>query len=879
MKPLGLNEIREKYLSFFESKQHLRLPSFPLVPQNDASLLLINSGMAPLKPYFTGKEVPPRKRVTTCQKCIRTPDIENVGKTARHGTFFEMLGNFSFGDYFKKEATAWAWEFVTKVLELPEERLWVSIYLEDDEAFEIWNKQVGVSADRIVRMGKEDNFWEIGLGPCGPCSEIYFDRGPEAGCGKPDCSIECGCDRFIEFWNLVFTQFDKDEKGNYNQLANPNIDTGMGLERMAMVMQGVDSLFEVDTIRSVLDHAAGIFNRKYGEDYKTDVSLRIIADHIRGTTFMISDGIVPSNEGRGYVLRRLIRRAARQGRLMGLKEPFLHDVAGTVIKQSEGAYPELAEKKDYIKRIIRNEEERFGETVEQGMTILSDFIKELKSKSQKVLSGENTFRLYDTYGFPPDLTREILAEHGMEFDEKGFSDKMSEQKEQGRASWQGGGEAGWDKKELEGLECDVVCNFTGYTSVKENARVAAIIKGNSMVEACSKGEQAAVILDITPFYAESGGQVGDTGTIWSQNARLNVNNTVKAGDGKILHIAVVEEGVLNTGDLVNAEIDSCRRASIIRNHSATHLLHKALREVLGEHVTQAGSLVEPERLRFDFTHFEPVTPEQLERIEESVNRKILEGLEVCAEETTIDSAKKRGAMALFGEKYGSRVRLVSMGNYSLELCGGCHVNNTSKVGLFKITGESGISAGVRRIEAVTGLETAWYLKGLEERIKAAAEVMKTSPQDFVKKAESLVSEIKRLAKENEALKGRMASENIDEIISGADEIRGIKVVATRFDQMDAEGLRNIGDRIRSKIQNGVVILASSKDEKVTLVAMATKSAVEKGINSGSLVKEAAIVTGGGGGGRPDVAQAGGKDVSKIDEALFKAKDAAERMLK
>lgn len=875
MKPLGLNEIREKYLSFFESKEHLRLPSFPLVPQNDVSLLLINSGMAPLKPYFTGKEVPPRKRVTTCQKCIRTPDIENVGKTARHGTFFEMLGNFSFGDYFKREATAWAWELVTKVLELPEDRLWVSIYQDDDEAFEIWTKEVGVSADRIVRLGKEDNFWEIGLGPCGPCSEIYFDRGIEKGCGKPDCSIACGCDRFIEFWNLVFTQFDRDEKGNYNRLANPNIDTGMGLERMACIMQGVDSLFEVDTIRSVLDYSAQKFDRKYGQDYKTDVSLRIIADHIRGTTFMVSDGVLPSNEGRGYVLRRLIRRAARQGRLMGMEQPFLYDVAGVVIENSKKAYPELAEKAAYIKKIIKSEEERFGETVEQGMQILTDYMNDLKAREQKTLSGENAFKLYDTYGFPPDLTREILDEQGMGFDEKGFDEKMKEQKEQGRASWQGGGEAGWDKNGMVELGKGISCLFTGYTSLKEEVRVAAIIKGSSPVESCGKGEQAAVILDTTPFYAESGGQVGDTGLLSGEEIEAIVNDTVKTGDGKIIHMVTIKDGILRKGSKVTAEVEIGRRLAIMRNHSATHLLQKALREVLGEHVTQAGSLVEPDRLRFDFNHFSPVEAKELEEIETKVNERILEGLEVCAEETTLEEARKKGAMALFGEKYGQKVRLVDMGSYSLELCGGCHVKNTSQIGLFKILSESGISAGVRRIEAITGFESIAYLKGLERNIRTFSEMLKTTPQDSIKKVETIISDIKKLTKENEMLKQKTAAENMDEIISGAVDIKGVKVVTASFDQLDAEGLRNIGDRIRAKLGCGVVVLASAKDEKVSLVVMASKDSIEKGVHAGNIIREAAGAVGGGGGGRPDMAQAGGKDVSKIGDALVRARKMVE----
>ena len=879
MKPLGLNEIREKYLSFFESKEHLRLPSSPLVPQKDASLLLINSGMAPLKPYFTGKEVPPQKRITTCQKCIRTPDIENVGKTARHGTFFEMLGNFSFGDYFKKEATAWAWEFVTTVLELPKDKLWVTIYLDDDEAFEIWTKKVGVSADRIVRMGKEDNFWEIGLGPCGPCSEIYFDRGIESGCGKTDCVVGCGCDRFIEFWNLVFTQFDRDEQGNYNRLARPNIDTGMGLERMAVIMQEVGSLFEVDTIRSILDYAADKAGKKYGEDCKTDIALRVITDHIRSTTFMISDGVIPSNEGRGYVLRRLIRRAARQGRLMGLNDPFLYDVAGLVIENSKQAYTVLAEKEEYIKKIIKNEEERFGETVEQGLTMLNEFINELGSKSEKILSGDRVFKLYDTYGFPPDLTRDILNEQDMMYDEKRFSELMQQQKEQGRASWQGGGEAAWDKDELEGLDENIVCKFTGYINLKEETEIAALVRGNSIVDSCEKGDHVVIILKTTPLYAESGGQVGDTGAISAQGKRIRVNNTKKVGNGKIIHLGTVEEGSFKVGDKVTAEIDADRRNAIMRNHSATHLLQKALREVLGEHVEQAGSLVDLNRLRFDFNHFSAMTSQEIEKVERRVNEKILEGLSVSIEEMALDKAKSRGAMALFGEKYGETVRLVTMGDYSLELCGGCHVKITSQIGLFKILSESGISAGIRRIEAITGFESINYLKEIEQRMKSVSEILKTSPQDCVKKVEVLVTELKHTTKEFETLKNEMAKTDIDESISKAVETKGVKIITARFDNLDMDGLRNAGDRLKTKIGSGVVALASGKDNKVSLVVMVTKDVIQKGIHAGNIIKEIASITDGGGGGRPDMAQAGGKDLSKIDLALGKVRCIIESTLK
>ena len=878
MKKFGLNEIREKYLSFFESKGHLRLPSAPLVPQNDPSLLLINSGMAPLKPYFTGAKEPPQKRITTCQKCIRTPDIDNVGKTARHGTFFEMLGNFSFGNYFKNEAIEWAWEFVTKILELPEDRLWVTIYQDDDEAFEIWHNKIGVKADKIVRLGKDDNFWEIGVGPCGPCSEIYFDRGPDKGCGKPDCSVACNCDRYIEFWNLVFTQFDRDEQGNYNKLANPNIDTGMGLERMAAVMQEVDSIFEVDTIKSVLDFAGKLVGKEYGKENKSDVSLRIIADHMRGTTFMVSDGVVPSNEGRGYVLRRLIRRAARQGRLIGLDKPFLSQVAGVVIQNSRNAYPELGEKEEYIKKIINIEEEKFGETIEQGLQILNDFIKEIKEKGEKILSGEKAFKLYDTYGFPPDLTKEILSEYEMEFDEKGFAENMCKQKEQGRASWQGAGEEGWDKNSFKDIDIDVSCSFSGYTTIKENSKVIAIIKDNKQVEAAEKGDRIGIVLDVTPFYAESGGQIGDTGIIFADGIKAEVTDTHKFGDNKIMHLAFVSEGKITKGSQVVTQVDSTRRSSIMRNHSATHLLQKALREILGEHVSQAGSLVQVERLRFDFNHFTAMSEKEIAEVEKKVNDNILKGLDVETRQMSLNEAKKLGATALFGEKYGQNVRLVNMGGYSLELCGGCHVENTSRIGLFKILSETGVAAGVRRIEAITGYESIAYLNRLEQRIIGAAAIVKSTPQDFEKRIEGLVIENKTLQKENEKLRNKMAGEKIDDILLNATEIKGIKFVAARFDQLDAEGMRNLGDRLRNKIGSGVVVLAGSNEDKVNLVVMATKDAVDKGIHSGNIIREIAKITGGGGGGRPDMAQAGGRDASKVEEALKKAREIVQSTL-
>lgn len=867
MQKLGVNEIREKYLSFFESKGHLRLPSAPLVPQNDPSLLLINSGMAPLKPYFTGAVEPPRKRVTTCQKCIRTPDIDNVGKTARHGTFFEMLGNFSFGDYFKEEIIPWAWEFITKTLEIPEDRLYITVYEDDDEAADIWHKKVGVNLDRIIRMGKEDNFWEIGTGPCGPCSEIYYDRGADKGCGKPDCKFGCDCDRYMEFWNLVFTQFDRDAEGNYNRLTHPNIDTGMGLERMAVVMQDVNSLFEIDTVKNVLDYVGRLASVKYGDNYKTDVSLRIIADHIRGTTFMISDGVLPSNEGRGYVLRRLIRRAARQGKLLGIKDNFLNDICNVVINASKDAYPELLEKEEYIKKIIKIEEEKFSETIDQGIEILNEYIKELKIQKQTILSGKYSFKLYDTYGFPPDLTTEILQEHGMKLDEAGFKEEMQKQKQMGKKSWVGAGEIGWDNAEELRLDKDIKTEFTGYGSNNENSRILAIVKNNKALEYASEGDEIGVILDITPFYAQSGGQVGDTGVIKNNSVEIEISDTQKVADGKILHIGKITKGEIKVSDKVEAIIDNKRRMAISRNHSATHLLQKALREVLGTHVAQAGSLVEPEKLRFDFSHFQPMTQEELNVVEQKVNEKVLESLDVETKTMSIDEARKMGAMALFGEKYGKIVRLVKMEDYSLELCGGCHVRKTSQIGLFKIVSEVGIASGVRRIEGITGNYAFSYMTSFEERLSKIAQTLKCNVSEVITKAEGIVNELKVANKEIENLNNKMAAGGLDDILKNVEEKNGIKYIAARFDILDMDGLRNMADNIRNKIGSGVVVLASSKDDKVSLVAAATKDVLSKGVNCGNIIREVAKATGGGGGGRPDMAQAGGKDPSKIDDAL------------
>jgi len=878
MQKLGLNELRERFLSFFESKGHLRLPSFSLVPQNDPSILLINAGMTPLKPYFTGQEIPPRKRVTTCQKCIRTPDIENVGKTARHGTFFEMLGNFSFGDYFKNEAISWAWEFVTKDIEIPEDRLWVSIYEEDDEAFEIWNKVVGLPPERIVRMGKKDNFWEHGTGPCGPCSEIYFDRGADKGCGSPDCKVGCDCDRYIEFWNLVFTQFNRDEDGNYTRLEKKNIDTGMGLERLAVIMQDVNNLFEVDTVRNILNYVCKTAGVEYGKSEKDDISIRVITDHIRSTTMMVSDGIIPSNEGRGYVLRRLLRRAARHGRLLGIDKPFLFDVATVVIEESKNAYPELEEKKDYIRKVIKTEEERFEATIDQGLSILNEYIRETKNAGSEILSGSMVFKLHDTYGFPLDLTREIAEENGLSIDEEGFKEEMAEQKRKAREALKSKESSAWAQDAHTGLAKDIRTEFLGYKEVQSDSRIIYIIKDDDVVENAQEGENVTVILDRTPFYAESGGQVGDTGIIESETGLIRVEDCKKSGDGKYLHYGVVEKGIIESGSEVRAKIDVKRRMAIARNHTATHLLQKALRNVLGDHVNQAGSLVEPDRLRFDFTHFSALTHEELKRVEDEVNGKILDNLTVSTEEMDIESAKKQGATALFGEKYGDIVRVVKIGDYSMELCGGTHLGTTSQAGFIKVLGESGVAAGVRRIEALTGEAALKYFNEREAMLNEVAAALKTSPQDAVRRIESLNTDIKNAEKEIEQLRSKLINSSIDDVLSKAVEIKGVKVAVARFDQLDLEALRNTGDVIKNKLGSGVVVLGSAYGGKVSFVVTATKDVVGKGIHCGNIIREVAKVTGGGGGGRPDMAQAGGKDASKINEALQYAPKVIENQL-
>lgn len=879
MEKLGLNEIRERYLKFFEGKEHMRLPSFPLVPRNDPSILLINAGMTPLKPYFTGQEEPPRKRVATCQKCIRTPDIENVGKTARHGTFFEMLGNFSFGDYFKKEAIPWAWEFVTRVMEIPADRLFASIYEEDDEAYDIWKNDIGLPADRIVRLGKKDNFWEHGIGPCGPCSEIYFDRGADKGCGKPDCAVGCDCDRYMEFWNLVFTQFNKGEDGTYTKLQKKNIDTGMGLERLACIMQDVNSLFEVDTIRNILDYVCGIAGVEYGKAYKSDVSIRVITDHIRSTTMMVSDGILPSNEGRGYVLRRLLRRAARHGKLLGIDKHFLFDVALVVINESKSAYPELAEKSDYIRKVIKIEEERFDATIDQGLNILNDFMASVKSEGGKILAGNMIFKLHDTYGFPFDLTREIAEENGLELDEEGFKAEMAGQKKKAREALKSRETSAWGQDAVAGLDKGGKTEFTGYGELTTTAGILYIIKDGELVDNALEDDEVTVILDRTSFYAESGGQTGDTGIIETKDGLVRISDCKKTPDGKHLHTGIVERGIIEKGVKAAAVVDSGKRMATARNHTTAHLLQKALRNVLGAHVTQAGSHVGPDRLRFDFNHFSPMTREELKKVEKEVNAKILESIPVNVREMPIDEARKEGAMALFGEKYGDVVRVVKAGDYSVEFCGGTHLSSTSQASLVKILGESGVAAGVRRIEALTGAGAIEYFNEKEELLNEVAAALKSNPQDSLRKVEALNAELKNADKEIEKLRNKLVSNSVEDVLAGAIEVKGIKVLTARFDQLDMEALRNTGDMLKNKLGSGVVILASGMGDKVSFVVMASKDAVEKGAHAGNIIREAAKIAGGGGGGRPDMAQAGGKDAAKIDEALNLAAQVASEQVK
>ena len=880
----GENELRRMYLGFFESKGHLAMKSFSLVPHNDNSLLLINAGMAPLKPYFTGQEIPPRRRVTTCQKCIRTGDIENVGKTARHLTFFEMLGNFSFGDYFKHEAIHWSWEFLTQVLGLEEDRLYPSIYGEDDEAFEIWNKEVGVPAERITRFyrdpetGECDNFWEHGAGPCGPCSEIYYDRGEKYGCGRPDCKVGCDCDRFMEVWNNVFTQFEGDGKGGYTELAQKNIDTGMGLERLAVVMQDVDSVFDIDTMKAIRDKVCEMSGKKYQVDALDDVSIRLITDHIRSATFMISDGIMPSNEGRGYVLRRIIRRAARHGRMLGIDGIFMAKLAATVINESKDGYPELEEKKDFIFKVLSQEEEKFGKTIDQGLSILSDMEKQMEADGVKVLSGENAFKLYDTYGFPMDLTQEILEEKGFSVDEEGFKKAMEVQRTTARKARKVTNYMGADETVYESVDPSVTTEFVGYDSLNCKSKITVLTTETEIVEALSDGEVGTVIVEQTPFYATMGGQQGDKGIIRTAAGEFQVEDTIKLLGGKVGHVGKMISGMMKTGDEADLSVDAALRAKTCKNHSATHLLQKALREVLGTHVEQAGSYQDGERTRFDFSHFAAMTPEELEKVEKIVNDKIAEAIPVRTDVMTVDEAKKTGAMALFGEKYGETVRVVSMGDFSKEFCGGTHVKNTSEIAAFKIISENGVAAGVRRIEALTGDNVFAYYRNLEKELLEAAKAAKATPATLTEKIEHMQAEIKALTSENESLKSKAAKEALGDVMDQIVEVKGVKLLASSVDGVDMNGLRDLGDQLKEQLGEGVIVLASSCEGKVNLIVMATDTAMKQGAHAGNLIRSIAGKVGGGGGGRPNMAQAGGKNPAGIKDAIAEAKTALEAQL-
>lgn len=878
MKSYGLNELRNMFLQFFEGKGHLVMKSFSLIPQNDKSLLLINAGMTPLKPYFTGQEIPPRTRVATCQKCIRTGDIENVGKTARHGTFFEMLGNFSFGDYFKHEAIAWSWEFLTKTLEIPEDRLYPSVYEEDDEAFDIWNKEIGIPKERIFRFGKEDNFWEHGAGPCGPCSEIYFDRGEKYGCGKPDCTVGCECDRYIEIWNNVFTQFDNDGNGNYEELENKNIDTGMGLERLAVIMQDVDSIFDVDTVKAIRDRVCELAHVEYGKEEKADMSIRVITDHIRSVTFMVSDGIMPSNEGRGYVLRRLLRRAARHGRLLGISGRFLAELSEVVIRESADGYPELADKKDYILKLISTEEENFNKTIDQGLSILGEMMEQMKKEGTTVLSGENTFKLYDTYGFPVDLTVEILEEKGFTADEEGFLAAMEVQRKTAREAREVTNYMGADVTVYQSIDAAVSSRFVGYDRLEHESKVTVLTTADAIVDTLSEGMEGTILVEETPFYATMGGQAADTGMISTADGTFEVADTIKLQGTKIGHVGKMVSGAIHTGDTVKLSVDESRRNLTANNHSATHLMQKALRLVLGSHVEQAGSLVDQEKLRFDFTHFSPMTDEEIAKVEQIVNDNILRGLPVVTKEMTLDEAKKTGAMALFGEKYGEKVRVVQMGEFSSELCGGTHVENTRNISAFKILSESGVAAGVRRIEALTGAGLIAYYDQMEQQLKQAAKALKAAPADVVKKITAMQEECKALAKENDALKAKMAKVAAGDMMSAAEEVNGVKLLVSRLTDVDMNGMRDLGDEAKQKLGEAIVVFAAENGGKVNLMATATDGAVAKGAHAGNLIKEIAKLVGGGGGGRPNMAQAGGKNPAGIEEALKRAKEAAKEQI-
>ena len=867
MKPYGLNELREMFLRFFETKGHLRLPSFSLIPQDDASLLLINSGMAPMKPYFKGDKEPPRHRVCTCQKCIRTGDIENIGKTARHGTYFEMLGNFSFGDYFKHEAIAWSWEFLTSPdwVGLDPERLYPSVYEKDDEAFNIWRDEIGIPESRITRLGKDDNFWEHGSGPCGPCSEIYFDRGEEYGCGKPDCAPGCDCDRYMEVWNNVFSQFDNDGNGNYSDLIQKNIDTGMGLERLAVVCQGVDSLFDVDTVMNITHKVSEITGAHYGDSHQTDVSLRVITDHIRASVMMISDGILPSNEGRGYVLRRLLRRAARHGKLLGVNEPFLYQVVDMVVHENECQYPELREKQAYITRVIRNEEENFAKTIDAGMHIFSDLLAEHQAKGERVFSGADAFKLYDTYGFPIDLTREMVQEQDMTVDEDAFQELMEQQRVRARKAREALGDLAWAGVDL-GLDTTPT-KFTGYDHTVDQGTILAIVCDGEVCSEIDEGKQGVLVLDCTPFYAEMGGQVADNGVIETDGALFQVTDVQKDKAGKFLHHGVMHSGRLQVEQTVTARIDTDRRKAIMRAHSATHLLQTALREVLGDHVHQAGSLVEPDRLRFDLTHFSAITPEELERVNEIVGDWILDGMDVTVSEMSMEQAKASGATALFSEKYGDVVRVVNMGGKSVELCGGTHVDNTAKIGPFRITGESSVASGVRRVEAITGKAYLREMETVNRRMYAAAEVLHAKPADLIAKAKGFTAELKEARQNVERMKEKILHSDVDRFLYASKNIGGIKVITTTRTDLEAGDLRKLGDFLRDKDPDTVAVLATATESKVTFVAVCGKNAVARGIRAGDLVRAVSAVTGGKGGGKPDSAMGGGSEVLKIDDAL------------
>lgn len=895
MQTYGVNELRKMFLEFFESKGHLVLNSFPLIPHNDNSLLLINSGMAPLKPYFTGQEIPPRKRVATCQKCIRTGDIENVGKTARHGTFFEMLGNFSFGDYFKHEAIAWSWEFLTKVVGLEADRLYPSVYEKDDEAFEIWNKEIGIPPEKIFRFGKEDNFWEHGAGPCGPCSEIYYDRGIKYGCGDENCTVGCECDRFIEVWNNVFTQFNGDGNGNYEELENKNIDTGMGLERLAAVVQDVSSIFDIDTMKAIRDKVCEMAHVQYQTDAKKDVSIRKITDHIRSTTFMASDGVIPSNEGRGYVLRRLLRGAARHGRLLGIEGDFMAKLAKVVIEEHKDGYPELEEKKEYIMKLLTIEEEKFNKTIDQGLSILGEMEKELEKKQTKVLSGEDVFKLYDTYGFPLDLTKEILEEKGYAVDEKGFRAAMEVQRVTARSARGTTNYMGAEETVYQQLDASLTSEFVGYEHLTYSSQIIALTTETELAKELLAGQRGTILVKETPFYATGGGQAADTGVIRIVEklnhsaeaditegilAEFEVEDTIKLPGGKIGHVGTVTKGIFKLDDQVSLEVNTVQRAATAKNHSATHLLQKALRIVLGSHVEQAGSMVSEDRLRFDFTHFSALSAEEISRVEELVNEQIAGALPVATRIMNIEDAKKEGAMALFGEKYASDVRVVSMGDYSLELCGGTHVGNTGVITVFKILSETGIAAGVRRIEALTGNGVFNYYKELEKELNAAARAARTEPSQLTNKIENYLEEIKALKSENEKLKSKLAGSSLGDVMNQVADVKGVKLLAVKLADVDMNELRNLGDQLKEKLGEGVILLASATaPDKVNLLAMATDGAMSKGAHAGNLIKELAALVGGGGGGRPNMAQAGGKNAAGIDAVILVAQEALGKQIK